>query len=175
MGCSTTKAKRSITSDLLWTPAPSSIAAPAVMALISQPPKSKSIPSRISSCRSSQSAKICCRWQKSLGRKRWSQKVTIHINPGRYFFKGGLRRDLTHQLDLDAPNENPYLIVRSLKNQQGEQKGYPLGINQCSIAEIGDIVKLGRIEYMVAELKTGAETLSNRRPTSDTVKVYELN
>ena len=70
-------------------------------------------------------------------------------------------------MDIEAPNENPYLIVRSLKNQQGEQKGYPL--------EIGDIIKLGRIEYVVSELKTASETLSNRRTTNDAMKVYELN
>jgi hypothetical protein len=36
-----------------------------------------------------------------------------------------------------------FLIVRSLKNEDGNQKGYPL--------EIGDIVRLGRIEYRVIE------------------------
>jgi hypothetical protein len=58
-------------------------------------------------------------------------------------------------MDIEAPNENPYLIVRSLKNQNGEQKGYALGICVL-ISEIGDIIKLGRIEYVVSELKTAS-------------------
>ena len=64
--------------------------------------------------------------------------------------------------------------MRSLKNPHGEQKGYPLGIGEL-ISEIGDIIKLGRIEYVVSELKTASETLSNRRITSDAMKIYELN
>jgi len=58
-------------------------------------------------------------------------------------------------MDIEAPNENPYLIVRSLKNQHGEQKGYALGTNGFN-SEIGDIIKLGRIEYVVSELKTAS-------------------
>ncbi|CAK59756.1 unnamed protein product (macronuclear) [Paramecium tetraurelia] len=41
-------------------------------------------------------------------------------------------------------NEN-FLIVRSLKNSQGGQKGYKM--------EPGDIIKLGRIEYMIIETR----------------------
>mmetsp|Transcript_11372 Transcript_11372/g.9779 ORF Transcript_11372/g.9779 Transcript_11372/m.9779 type:complete len:138 (-) Transcript_11372:1381-1794(-) len=39
--------------------------------------------------------------------------------------------------------KNLFLIVRSLKNEDGTQKGYPL--------ELGDIIRLGRIEYRVIE------------------------
>jgi len=41
-------------------------------------------------------------------------------------------------------NDN-FLIVRSLKNKDGIQKGYNL--------EPGDVIKLGRIEYAVIEFK----------------------
>ncbi|CAD8185698.1 unnamed protein product [Paramecium octaurelia] len=41
-------------------------------------------------------------------------------------------------------NEN-FLIVRSLKNSQGGQKGYKM--------EPGDIIKLGRMEYLIMETK----------------------
>eukprot|EP01017_Pseudomicrothorax_dubius_P024877 TRINITY_DN2646_c0_g1_i1.p1 TRINITY_DN2646_c0_g1~~TRINITY_DN2646_c0_g1_i1.p1 ORF type:complete len:474 (-),score=81.94 TRINITY_DN2646_c0_g1_i1:170-1591(-) len=42
----------------------------------------------------------------------------------------------------------PFLIVRSLKNKDGIQKGYNL--------EVGDILKLGRIEFRVQEGRTTA-------------------
>ncbi|EAR90253.2 zinc finger protein (macronuclear) [Tetrahymena thermophila SB210] len=43
-------------------------------------------------------------------------------------------------------NNDAYLIVRFLRNQKGEQKGYPL--------QVGDMIKLGRVEYCVIEKYT---------------------
>lgn len=87
-------------------------------------------------------------------------------NEARYFFKSEASRD-PNSMEIEQAIENPYLIVRSLKNKEGEQKGYPL--------EIGDVIKLGRIEYVVSELKTSEQTLSNRKVESDSHKVYEVN
>jgi hypothetical protein len=44
-----------------------------------------------------------------------------------------------------------------------------------SKSEIGDVIKLGRIEYVVSELKTGDQTLSNRKVDNDAMKVYEVH
>jgi hypothetical protein len=38
--------------------------------------------------------------------------------------------------------------------------------------EIGDVIKIGRIEYVVSELKTTDQTLSNRKVDNDAMKVY---
>lgn len=43
----------------------------------------------------------------------------------------------------DSNKQNLFLIVRSLKNEEGVQRGYPL--------ELGDILRLGRIEFKVIE------------------------
>jgi len=43
----------------------------------------------------------------------------------------------------DSSKQNLFLIVRSLKNEEGVQRGYTL--------ELGDILRLGRIEYKVIE------------------------
>jgi pSer/pThr/pTyr-binding forkhead associated (FHA) protein len=43
----------------------------------------------------------------------------------------------------DSSKQNVFLIVRSLKNESGVQRGYKL--------ELGDIIRLGRIEYKVIE------------------------
>jgi hypothetical protein len=45
--------------------------------------------------------------------------------------------------DDNAKTNNLFLIVRSLKTEEGVQKGYNL--------ELGDIIRLGRIEYRVIE------------------------
>lgn len=47
--------------------------------------------------------------------------------------------------DENNPDSDNFLIVRSLKNKEGLQKGYVL--------EPGDILKLGRIEYAVIEYR----------------------
>ena len=47
-------------------------------------------------------------------------------------------------LGLPAPlteRNDVYLIVRSLKNSEGSQKGYALNV--------GDVIKMGRMEYTV--------------------------
>jgi hypothetical protein len=48
------------------------------------------------------------------------------------------------EAQIEGPKpSNSFLIVRSLKNEDGTQKGYTL--------ELGDIIRLGRIEYRVIE------------------------
>lgn len=49
-----------------------------------------------------------------------------------------------------------FLIVRSIKDKEGQQKGYVL--------QPGDIVKLGRIEYLVQEINDGTETKTVQGP-----------
>jgi hypothetical protein len=46
----------------------------------------------------------------------------------------------------------PYLVVRSLKSRSLNQKGYPL--------QAGDIIKLGRIKYLVHEYRDNSKTHS---------------
>ncbi|EGR29443.1 hypothetical protein IMG5_155500 [Ichthyophthirius multifiliis] len=61
--------------------------------------------------------------------------LTFELNPT----KDSLRT-------LNSQNQlEPYLIVRSLKNHQNVQKGYTL--------QAGDIVKFGRIEYQIMQIK----------------------
>lgn len=36
---------------------------------------------------------------------------------------------------------DPYIVIRSLKNGENQQKGYSL--------KVGDIIKFGRLEYIV--------------------------
>jgi len=45
--------------------------------------------------------------------------------------------------NYESNKQNLFLIVRSLKNEEGVQRGYTL--------ELGDIIRLGRIEYRVIE------------------------
>jgi len=68
--------------------------------------------------------------------------------------------DAPYKDDDEAKNNSLFLIVRSLKNEDGTQKGYNL--------EIGDIIRLGRIEYRVIEYRTHTlQTISlyNMAPT----------
>ncbi len=63
------------------------------------------------------------------------------------------------QLLQQQRRHNIYLIVRSLKDNQGKsQVGFPLGP--------GNVIKLGRIEYRVVEIRTerGTERDQNRSP-----------
>jgi len=63
-----------------------------------------------------------------------------------FFLNPNLNDSLTDKsTSSDSTNHDNFLIVRSLKNKEGSQKGY--------IMEPGDIVKLGRIEYLVLETK----------------------
>lgn len=50
----------------------------------------------------------------------------------------------------DSNLQNLFLIVRSLKNEEGTQRGYTL--------ELGDILRLGRIEYKVVEYQDHTHT-----------------
>ena len=44
----------------------------------------------------------------------------------------------------------PYIVIRSLKNDDREQRGYEL--------KLGDIIKFGRLEYIVREYRDQNET-----------------
>lgn len=46
----------------------------------------------------------------------------------------------------DEKDEEIYLIVRSLKNGKNENKGYKL--------TAGNIIKLGRVEYLVSSINS---------------------
>jgi len=59
---------------------------------------------------------------------------------GKYYIKAGN----TQHFNNNSQN-TPFLIVRSLKNDEGVQKGYDL--------ELGDVIRLGRIEYRVLEFQ----------------------
>lgn len=52
------------------------------------------------------------------------------------------------ELDNDAKTEEVYLIVRSLKNKNNENKGYKLSP--------GQIIKLGRVQYVVSTLNNSS-------------------
>jgi len=76
----------------------------------------------------------------------------------------------------DPSKQNLFLIVRSLKNEEGVQRGYPL--------ELGDILRLGRIEYKVIEYQdhTGKrhslfdiDDISKTKTCNLTVKTCETN
>jgi hypothetical protein len=45
----------------------------------------------------------------------------------------------------DNKSHDPYIVIRSLKNQEKEQRGYEL--------KLGDVIKFGRLEYIVREFK----------------------
>ncbi|KRX04576.1 SMAD/FHA domain [Pseudocohnilembus persalinus] len=60
-----------------------------------------------------------------------------------------------------------FLIVRSIKDKEGQQKGYVL--------QPGDILKLGRIEYLVQEINDGKDTKTVQGPVSgDYQQIYEV-
>jgi len=58
----------------------------------------------------------------------------------KYFLKPARIQNLD-----ENPQKNAFLIVRSLKDDEGVQKGYNL--------ELGEVVRLGRIEYRVLEFQ----------------------
>lgn len=49
---------------------------------------------------------------------------------------------------------DPYLVVRAIKNKEGYQRGYPM--------DRGDVIKLGRMEFLVLEYRDDARTYSLR-------------
>jgi len=53
--------------------------------------------------------------------------------------------EATYRDQEDSKNNSLFLIVRSLKHEDGTHKGYNL--------ELGDIIRLGRIEYRVIEFQ----------------------
>ncbi|KAL4452983.1 hypothetical protein ABPG73_000909 [Tetrahymena malaccensis] len=58
-------------------------------------------------------------------------------------------RDSLGTFNENQQQQESYLIVRSLKNEKNVQKGYEL--------KIGDIVKFGRIEYQVIQVRNAKE------------------
>jgi len=73
------------------------------------------------------------------GEKPGSQALSLESQETEKFY---LKIDENQSIE-NTKNNHLFLIVRSLKNEDGTQKGYPL--------ELGDIVRLGRIEYRVIE------------------------
>jgi hypothetical protein len=63
------------------------------------------------------------------------------------------------QTTEESKNKDLFIIARSLKHEDGTQKGYEL--------ELGDIIRLGRIEYRVIEYQTQDLKVSSLL-TSDT-------
>jgi hypothetical protein len=55
-----------------------------------------------------------------------SPMVRTSLYTARYYFKAE-RSNNPNEMEIEQPTEKPYLIVRSLKNRENEQKGYPLG------------------------------------------------
>eukprot|EP00331_Platyophrya_macrostoma_P007568 CAMPEP_0176425466 /NCGR_PEP_ID=MMETSP0127-20121128/11403_1 /TAXON_ID=938130 /ORGANISM="Platyophrya macrostoma, Strain WH" /LENGTH=444 /DNA_ID=CAMNT_0017806627 /DNA_START=17 /DNA_END=1351 /DNA_ORIENTATION=+ len=75
--------------------------------------------------------------------------------------------NLTHEYNK---NTSLFLIVRSLKNDDGTQKGYNL--------ELGDIIRLGRIEYRVIEFQDHnlkKSSMFNNNKSRPGVKVTPFN
>jgi hypothetical protein len=66
--------------------------------------------------------------------------------------KFSLKIDQT-QTTEETKNKDLFLIARSLKHEDGTQKGYGL--------EVGDIIRLGRIEYRIIELQTHDSKISS--------------
>lgn len=54
-----------------------------------------------------------------------------------FVFKNGI--NTSSMPDIKA--HDPYVVIRSLKNEEKQQKGYAL--------KVGDIIKFGRLEYIV--------------------------
>lgn len=46
---------------------------------------------------------------------------------------------------VELKSNQPYIVIRSLKNDDREQRGYEL--------KLGDIIKFGRLEYIVREYR----------------------
>jgi len=67
-----------------------------------------------------------------------------------------------NQTAEETKNKDIFLIVRSLKLEDGTQKGYGL--------ELGDIIRLGRIEYRVIEYQTHDFKISSLLNSSDQIK-----
>jgi len=61
---------------------------------------------------------------------------------GKFYLKSGYRSNPNNEENIQA---NSFLIVRSLKNDEGVQKGHGL--------DLGDVIRLGRIEYRVLEFQ----------------------
>jgi len=59
----------------------------------------------------------------------------------------------------ETKNKNLFVIVRSLKNEDGNQKGYGLSL--------GDILRVGRIEYRVIEFQTHESQISSLLSSPD--------
>jgi len=77
----------------------------------------------------------------SEGEKNNTQNLSADTQEPEKFY---LKIDENQSIENHKTN-HLFLIVRSLKNEDGTQKGYPL--------ELGDIVRLGRIEYRVIEYR----------------------
>jgi hypothetical protein len=60
-----------------------------------------------------------------------------------------------------------FLIVRSLKNTDGAQKGYALNV--------GDVIKMGRMEYTVLEIRNDKEKVTTASETVESMIAKELN
>lgn len=66
--------------------------------------------------------------------------------------EGSVKKKISEQmltegsLSNEVGKDDAYLIVKSMKNADGEDRGHTLGIGQC--------IKLGRVEYSVIEMKT---------------------
>jgi translation elongation factor P/translation initiation factor 5A len=67
-----------------------------------------------------------------------------------------------NQTTEEAMNKDLFLIARSLKHEDGTQKGYGL--------ELGDIIRLGRIEYRVIEFQTHDSKISSLLSSSSEKK-----
>jgi hypothetical protein len=67
----------------------------------------------------------------------------------------------------------PYLVVRDFKKSGGISPGYPLS-NIFLKLEPGNVIKLGRVEYMVIESKNEEEThtLRNTQHFEETNGVF---
>ncbi|CAD8120420.1 unnamed protein product [Paramecium sonneborni] len=82
---------------------------------------------------------------------RLGQEVTTHLpeseqKESQQYLTAVEEQDHKFFIKPSRYDENEkFLIVNSLKNSQGEQKGY--------IMEAGDIIKLGRMEYVILETK----------------------
>lgn len=66
-----------------------------------------------------------------------------------FIFKNGA----TAILSPEVKTLDPYIVIRSLKNEDKQQKGYGL--------KLGDIIKFGRLEYIVREFRDLTNTYSH--------------
>jgi len=100
-----------------------------------------------------------------------SQPLTSEGKPMQYLFsvvnedpKKGEKYSLKvdDQTTEETKNKNLFLIVRSLKHEDGTQKGYGL--------QLGDILRVGRIEYRVIEYQNHQSQISSLLSSSDYTK-----